>query len=648
MLKTIDFRNSVRSEEIQFNFDYLHERIKRDSLNVGGRGVLKGLEVTVEPNNTVRVSEGVFIDEDGLEVQYAGGTFRIAPIEPIAMTSERIAVNDQGEIHLPYRPYSSSKKGYMTTQHYGIIYPTEELVIRNVTNNSKIKALQISENVLIVDVDMWARRNVVVDYLYARNRLDTVLISKAGVKIATGIMSPSLTGTEDEHEGYFVLGYIETSIDDNERLIVHSTGRETRAVYVDENNTLFLNGKEYRGIFFDMPEHPVAGDIYIDINHGQIWAFQEGVDGLEWSLVNMIEYVPKREIKIYSPDEMPADMQTFVFEDDSRNMYYVPGQNQLEVIIDNVPLMRDQYEEIALDSLDINRGRGFKLVEPLDKAAYVEVRSTVAVVNAPLSKVYQRTSIFCKEGILYRDTGNTAQIFETSTSYAAGEYQLEVYVDGKRLVPSIEFIETNDQGMRVLSGQVSHFKILNAVATSQIITYRISRNIYTYDHIGDILESAVQTATDIANRADDTLRTMRSELDIALNDLRIERDYFNSKVDELEDQISDLEGELGRMDSFILKTDAILKQQMPAEVLAKIPNGPFNMYMDYTEIITLPGVKATDYITIHAIRNDYSKILIKDLEYSVVDSSNGAIVMIESDIVNPNATLYISGIKFGI
>lgn len=647
MLKTIDFRNSVRSEEIQYNFEYLHERIKRDSLSVGGRGVLKGLEISITGERTINVSEGVFIDEDGLEVQYGGGTFRIAAIEPIMMTSDRIAVNDQGEIHLPYRPYSTSKSGYMNTQHYNMTYPTEELVIKNVTNNAKIRALQIHENVLTVDAEVWARRNVQVDYLYARNRLDTILINKTGVKVATGIMSPSISGTEDSHEGYFVLGYVETSIEDNEKLIIHNTGRETRAVYVDEDNTLFLNGKEYRGIFFEMPDHPVAGDIFIDIERGQIWAFQDGDEGLEWALVNMIEYVPKREVKIYSPDEMPEDLQTFVFDDDYRNMYYVPNQNQLEIIIDNVPLMRDQYEEIIIDSLDINKGRGFKLAEPLDKPAYVEVRSTVAVVNAPLSKVYQRTSIFCKEGILSRDASNTEQLFETVIDYTAGEHQLEVYVDGVRLVPGIEFIETNVSGERVLANKTSYFKILVPVGERQIITYRISKNIYTYDHIGDILESAVDTAMEVAERAEDTLRIVRRELDDALDSLRIEREYFNSKVDEIESNIKTIQGSMDRLDSFILRTDTISKNQIAPEVLSKITKEPFEIARPCEPIFSLSDVKSTDYFTIHMIKGNDGRHLIRGLDYSISGTESVTVVM-DENLIDSNATLVISGIRFGI
>lgn len=649
MLKEINFKNSIRGEVIQENFEFLDKRDKRESIIVGGKGIIEGLEITVLDDQTISVSDGSFIDHDGSEVFFKQRTFKIKPMEPIHKKTERLEVNSQGEIVLPDRPYSVDHKGYFTTAFYNYLYPTNSLVIRSSTDGTKIKAVSVEQNIITVDADMWAGRGVFVEYLYARNRMDTVMINATGVLIATGTMSTSVSYADEiDYSKHFVIGAIEVVINEGQKLVVHNAERDVRNVYVNPEGVLMLDGKPYRRIYFVVPDDPMLDDIYIDKERNHIYVYTKNELGYyEWELMNTRDYMPKTEVRIFSPDEFPADKQTFHFSEEDRRLFFIPEEHQLDIIIDNTIVMSDQYEEILSGTSEINSGVGFRLKDPLEKETFVEVRVTNFVQNAPVNKVFQRTATFAKENLLYKDATNTDSVFETPISYAAGEHQLEVFAEGKRLVRDVEFIEVDENHVKVTEGQHSYFKILIPLRQDQIIVSRVSKNIYTYDHIGDILETSMEKVDEAVKNMNELQATMKKDFEDMKEDFDIEQKILTRKIEALEEENTLIRQELLRMDNMLLKTDKIKASQLEASIQNALVKKAFEKAVPCAAIVTVDDLDVNDYIVAHLISKTGSRPLIKGADYTVTGLSVGIILTLDEAVVDPLATILLSGIQIG-
>lgn len=653
MLKEINFRNSIRGEVIEENFHYLHDRVKRESLLVGGKGIIEGLHLSKADRRSVNVSSGSFIDHDGAEVFYPGKTFQLKPVEPIKKTTERITVNEQGQIFMPYRPYSSVVGGYYTTKDYEFNKPTDELVVRSATDGAKINIVSIEEDVITVKAAEWAGRGVYVDYLYARNRMDTVLINKDGVKIVTGTMSTSISQADKEdYADHFIVGLVEVSIKNREDLVIHNAERQERSVYVDGEGTLFLNGQPYRRVYFEIPEEPKIHDIYIDTKKSQIYAYSNTIFGYEWVLMSTTEVVSKREVKIFSPEECPDDLQTFLFNEEERSLFFIPGANQVEVVIDNAIVMSDQYEEVTMfGSKDLTNGIGIKLKNPLTRPTHVEIKVMNAVENGPLNKVYQRTATFVKESVAHKTPENTESIFEAPVGYAAGECQLEVFVGGKRLLRDREFIELNDSFEKATEGIQRFFQVLVSLRTNELVSCRVSKNVYTYDHIGQILEGSIEMIESTVEEAKDLQEKIQEDFKQMSEDFEVDRDLLVRRIEELKEENAQIKAQLKRMDDMVAKTDKISSSQFDDDTAAKLFKESFEMMVKYGAVLTVEGIKASDYFTIHLIDGAQYRPLIKALDYTASDTGTGGLTLMFDEKIVENGeegvTLLISGIKIG-
>lgn len=640
MLKPINFKNSIRAEHIQYNFDELERRIRSESLTTGGQGIVEGMDIIVKEKLKFEITPGRYIDTNGDEVFFEGGEYYVKEFEPIRKEVEKVKVNSHGQVTLEGKPYSSHFDAYFSKTFYEYIYPTSDLIIKGSAAGTTIKAVNIENEVITIDAHAWANKEVDIEYLYARNRMDTVFVSKdKGVFIATGTMSPSISHADiPEYKDAVVIGMIEVNINKSITLIAHYNERQTRPVYVNDENVLHLNGSPYRRIFFVLPELPVEQDIYIDYKNGNIYSFLR-VDGmLQWVKVNGPSSVIQKEIKIISPEDedYPEDFQCFLFDKDEDIKYrFIPGENQLEVIVDNSPLMSDQYKEIVSEDEGINNGIGIKLNDPLDKPAHIEVRVTHNVESSVLGEAYKKTASFAKESISYVKDGNT--LFLAAAPYRADEYQLEVYREGQRMYRDNDYFETNEFGEYVEKGEIAtHFKFAYDLSENEEVINKVVTTIYSYDHIAKILENTYGSLKDLI----DNVTEMTAHLDTALDETE-ERLFL------LESATTSINESLKSLNDFAKKDDIVKKDKIDKEVLSNIKKETFEQVYPCDGIFEIKNAKKSDLLFIFKVKNRYTEILFDLLDYSIESLGDDLLVTINDDLVDSAANILVKGVKFG-
>lgn len=412
------------------------------------------------------------------------------------------------------------------------------------------------------------------------------------------------------------------------------------------------------------------------LNKGDIISYViNKYDGFEeWVNVNDTSYVPVNERHLWTPEllenevmDYEHDMQHFFFDAEAlRNMLYVPGKNSLEILIDQVPLHNDQFDEITMydaitgqNSIDIknkllkyynfkdnfdpdlineqyeNVGLGFKLHAPLQKKCYIEVRVTHRVNASPLSKRFQRTATFVNEGdIVY----GTNSIIPTSTPYRVQENQLEVFLNGRKLVSGKEFKETITENQLKGSNSES-FEILPAAKAKNgdVVYYRITTSVYSYDHLDGLLSKFDRRITDAEVVVKDTLELVTSKIE-----------YIDDKIEQIDDQLDSLQNLESSLDTrFIKRTDKIGKENLKPEIVTGIAERSF--YQTYSvsnvpQSIDITSVcSANDFVVLYNITGN--RILQRGSDFDIVES-NGSVALRVTSMSAENSTLYLTGIKF--
>ena len=652
----LDFTNGIRADDIQYNFDIMQRQADRERARIGGFGIVEGFEVEVLSDTQVRVKQGILINEKGEELIIPEKLIPIAPPEPqvreLLKSDEAIEVDANGQIKLPHKPYSRTKRGYFNTTFYQDNYPTTELIISDANNPSeRIRAIRVEGNLITLDANIWAGKKVLVKYEYAFNRLDAIVIDESGnypENPVRGTMSTSPSHVDlEQFKGHFIIAIIEVVVGEQNSLKAHDDYKTFRKVYVDRNNRLFLNGKLYKEsqfVYFEMPKDPQINDLWYDSKNNKlnIWKDQDGTVG--WVTINEERHIPIKEVRIYTPEENPEDLQTFRFGEEELNLRFVPGHNQLEVIIDNAPLMSDQFDEIIDPTATeyVNSGVGFKLKNPLDKATYVEVRVLHSVQITPLRETFQRSAIFVNESFVFHSSSNTAQLYFTDAPYIIGENQLEVFVDGVKLEKDLEFIEVLHADNPVKDpeniGKSSNvYKVLKEIEPGQKVSYRITKNVYTYDHLDALMN-------DIEAKADTALE----EIDKIKEEIDAMDQSVTSKFNTIDNNIVQIAQQLGEQDNYLKKTDELTVKNMPQIVLDGIFGSSFTITEPAESIIAIPKTKLTDFMLVFYVSPSLNRVLLKDIDYVLQAEGEDLFLMLNSELVDSANTIYIAGIRFGI
>lgn len=373
-----------------------------------------------------------------------------------------------------------------------------------------------------------------------------------------------------------------------------------------------------------------------------------------------------------------------------------------------------------IDDYD-NTGIGFKLAEPLDSGLnasshsyeafdgsndlYVEAIVEKRVCCSPIKRKLQRSATFVTENTVIADEDivNTKIInLPDHVYYRYNESQLEVFINGNKLNgPAVfdkapDYIEqfgyclkasdedilegkgdiivnpidgskdgiALDQGFfeRKRSAVCNMFMINRHINLGDTITYRIATNIYSYDHINNLLD-------DIDNRLSSNIDTILN----ACENIKDYKDETNARLNDVETEVFNLNQKINdnSNNDYFDKAGILSIENMPNQVRNTmiVDTDHINIEFNYEDMnslnsytIGVPGdtyknIRAHDYLTVvYRDTHGYDHFLIPFKDYTIEDriefnTWKGSVFNL---IVRENipwtyamGTFYITGIKLG-
>ena len=487
--------------------------------------------------------------------------------------------------------------------------------------------------------------------------------------------------------------------------------------------------------------------VYAAISAGDIitYTITFNESGYKWVPVNKESYVNIRESKVFGvnpswengnywtspqaealgvdPDDLyPYKFKYFIFDaEKDRNVFFTPGKNEVDVLINQTPLHRDQFAEIDLNMMvtlpqdvqdaiknvygwDDGRlstlsdlyddvGIGIMLNEPLDaifgeglfdennkeiveKELYVEITINRACSNVSTTRKLQRSAVYIYEDSIEVKNTSESTITLEGCYYRFNENQLEVYINGSKLNKGIDFEEGTDldpvemeDGSEYtgyydklatynlkMRGQISRqFTILRPINLGDIISYRITSNFYSYDHINSLLDD-IEIKQDACDTKVQTL--YENTLEFCHN--------AEVAIGELKDQMAIFSGQnSNNLDAYLTRESVIGEEQFEDNVAKRIPQstehisyvhnfGTYNgIGLDVTE-----HVREEDFIMVwwrDTANSNIDRLLIRDLDYTIDQTISGnGMITVYLKILEPalsniktNDKIIIQGIKFG-
>lgn len=487
--------------------------------------------------------------------------------------------------------------------------------------------------------------------------------------------------------------------------------------------------------------------VYAAISPGDIitYTITFNESGYKWVPVNKESYVNIRESKVFGvnpswengnywtspqaealgvdPDDLyPYKFKYFIFDaEKDRNVFFTPGKNEVDVLINQTPLHRDQFAEIDLNMMvtlpqdvqdaiknvygwDDGRlstlsdlyddvGIGIMLNEPLDaifgeglfdennkeiveKELYVEITINRACSNVSTTRKLQRSAVYIYEDSIEVKNTSESTITLEDCYYRFNENQLEVYINGSKLNKGIDFEEGTDlepvemeDGSEYtgyydklatynlkMRGQISRqFTILRPINLGDIISYRITSNFYSYDHINSLLDD-IEIKQDACDTKVQTL--YENTLEFCHN--------AEVAIGELKDQMAIFSGQnSNNLDAYLTRESVIGEEQFEDNVAKRIPQstehisyvhnfGTYNgIGLDVTE-----HVREEDFIMVwwrDTANSNIDRLLIRDLDYTIDQTISGnGMITVYLKILEPalsniktNDKIIIQGIKFG-
>lgn len=641
-LEFVDFSKGIRSEEIQHNFNVLDEALKRERLSIAGFGIANGLDSSIN-DFTYNLSKGSIIDYNGKEIFFKEQSINIEYPKLIRIVNEDAEIIN-GVIKLKHIPYATK-----TTAEYAS--PNEyQITILSKSDDAKVIPIQsIKDNEVLVS-NMYVNSQVSVSYNTTEHRKDLVYIDKnSEIKISVGSTSSSTSIERPEDVAYDLsIIYIDPFYKENGQTVakafIFADIKKLRTIYTDSNNNLYLNGTSFDSlkiIHMTEPVEPSENSLWYDFysNKLKVWKTINGIS--DWFNVNDTSIIPVLENKIWLPEENPKDLQTFLFDEREINLHFHPGKNEIQVIIDNSVLMSDQFEEII--SLDKNEeyeniGIGFKLNKPLDKGAYVEVRITHRVNENPRKKFQRSATFICEEELTFSNQLNPTQQFETKYSYRYKESQLEVFLDGSKLVPNKDFIEGSDlKDEDKITGKKSYqFTILKPLINQSSIVYKINYNTFSYDHLSDLF---------------DNVHNLKQYIESQNSEIENFKNLVNEEIDNMKTSVSNLGQLAEKVEMSVKKGDIIPAADIDESISKNIYKGLINQTIHVINSqIYVDNINKKDFITLCNLNN--MKILRRDIDVLIhEDVFNNKILFnfgpaINSNLLTVGDYVYITGINF--
>lgn len=707
----ISYQNSISTD------DYIRVKaINGNTLTLTG---LTRRQVVVEYYSTAKRIDTVYLDEHN---KISVKTSSITSTTPSAILPEKynyliayILIDDNHIVDSNDTPHADIilKKDLRKTRNIytdkngilylnGVAFNDLHLITTEEPADPKPGQLWLKDNTLYV----W---QAVDNYTYKRN-----------IEITSAY---DFTGYHD----------IQTNID-------YCINKEQLKVYI---NSVQLQKTEYDELFGDIPTsiqdipdntYSNKFRIYKDFVVGDIITYTITISesGYRWVPINKESYVRTKEHKVYGVDASwpegnywtsqqasklgrdkegyPYKYSYFIFDANTdRNMLFSPANNEVDVMINQMPLHKDQYSEIMLDMLDMlppevkraisdvygwddstihkmnelydDVGIGVMLNNPLDSIyneglfnehnqmineneLYVEIivnRACSAVNN---KRKLQRVATFIDEDSFVVDNTFNTVVDLKDKYYRYNENQLDIYINGVRLTKEVDYIEGTDlddnlndeANMLRYRGAISkQFKITRPLNIGDVVSYKITSNFYSYDHINSLLDK-IETDQEACNAKVETLYNSTMKL----------HDDTNSIIKDIQNQVSEyVDNKNDALNTYLTRESIISEDQLAADVVKRIPQSldhiyhviTFDSYSDIGFDLT-NYIREEDFILIwwrDTANNNIDRMLLPDENYFIeTEISNTGTVTVYLKLTEDTLSniktgdkLIIRGIKFG-
>ena len=373
-------------------------------------------------------------------------------------------------------------------------------------------------------------------------------------------------------------------------------------------------------------------------------------------------------------------------------------------------------------------GVGFMLVDPLDSGwnaenhsyaqvdgsndIYVEAIVERRICNSPIVRKFQRSATFVDENTIAINEDMDSLIVELEDSYYRyDEHQLEVFINGRKLNTysknnrqpelieefgyylekivekdasdeSIEHILEEEVLVKPIDGSedkrkldqnyfirkkaaiCKKFKINKKLFAGDRVTYKITTNIYSYDHINNILD-------ELYARLDSDFDTMEA----IYNNLVKVREEIDKKILDVETKVLELSADIDG-NNFITRDEIIDEKHIDADLVSRTVCDlkHINFYFEFeVGVSEYPmyslqtsddpsskmerDVRPEDYITVIRRQGDsqLDSFLMRDVDYSIVNVFDGntylgtKLCLLKDDYEywNTGDIFIVTGIKFG-
>ena len=801
----LDFSPGIKAEYINFNFQLIYDWLCRERLRLGGWGIVEGFDLSYSAENfTVTVEEGILINQDGDEVVVDKHTFSTGEMDYLKVSKD-YTVDTDGKIVLDDCAYDPNNHRYLTYNPPDTVQTYNDSIFEVYDSEGfHVPVVRLINNFLWVNVS-YAGQKLTVKQVVTHDRVDTIMLHKDGTYEylwSIDSTSPSHVDLADYDETFCIAVVYWQVTDKGVTCDFFTNHRSYRKIYVDKSNTLYINGEVYKKqkfIYFEEPSEAdrEENDLWYNVKDNTLYIWRQ-VDGeWSWTVVNDHSEIIVKERKIWLPDDNPDDLQTFKFENEEVNLRYIPDTNALDILIDNAPLMDDQYYELTVSEKEVNtlqsdinnlkleikskqlelellqidynkingtiqvlrkdlhdsktlyplaydsdnenyeikdtdidnlrnlmvidqrvtqaveelavllkqiqdtktyisdkeeelkvmqglyagnyvdRGTGFKLKRPLNHKAYVEVTVTHQVRMKPARETFQKCSVFIRESDITVTDNGKGQIFRTVDSYALGEEQLEVFVDGQRLSKGLyEFFELIDQEKEEKNAGVqdyyynnsvmrdtyagttsNHFKVMKNLTAGQNVTYRISRQVWSYDQLNVVIDNTrdyAKNAFDIANKAFNAVTNSQNNIEAVLADIR--------------NEVSIIKAETVAIANCYTRGETVRYSDIPVEVknnmvgniidIVKPANAMEITFGNVTVEKNSDGIITNgDIFTVYYVTPENSRILIReglgrdaqDIDFWITSFNEDSItITLRDDLIAQDALLYMTGFKRGV
>ena len=666
-LNKLDFSPGIRASEINENFELLKRWIDEERLRVSGWGLVEGFNLAKDLDNfTITVGSGVIIDKKGAQIDISGKIFDgydlnfeygLRP-EPKNI-DETVTADENGVLHLQYPIYSEDNT--RPDFFYKIVYyesgrlPNDLTIIDEATMNpltrNDVDTVKADEIKLMPGFE---GKRIIVRYKYANDRIDGIFLNKKSLEDGSIPVFRYEIGQETDtplcHEDEYIIGYAYWHVDKAIDVEFITQDRSYRQVYVDEKGDLYLMGEKYNGykfIFFGSKEEvtsrPLVNDLWYDTEENilKIWRADIYTKEFAWFPVNDLARF-NREIKIYEPSDNPEDLQTFIFEDSAdKNLVFVPKRNQLTIIIDQIVLMQDQFEELYDENAGTFEasGYGFRLIEPLDEPRVVEVRvEHSANTQSYTQDLFSKVAAFVSDGQLQIQSLNSKYHY-LPEQYETGKCELELWLNGKRLLCGEDFFEArlNADGTKelVAQGDISSLSSLVYIdiplSADDVICFKITRFMSTYSNFNASLEPIKSRITEV----DDYSKGHIGKLE---EDFSRHEAYSSNAFSTVDREIEDIKNKYRE------KTATIKQYELDSELESKIKH-PVRRFVRKAYNPDPFSAKSSDYISVIWADGPDRVPLITNLDYRLIEEDGEIALELASQWESQTAKLYIEVIS---